>query len=270
MSDELMAENFSSYYSAGERMVPMDTVMKRLDEYLGCEDYVHAEEHLRFWIGEAVIRRDGMGRLVLLNELMGLLRKTSKCEAAIETAQLAQALCVDLGVDGRMIHGTTLVNAATVYKAFGRAAEALPLYREALTVYEATLPENDARRGGLYNNMALALVDIAQYDEAEDMYRRALDVMSHNRFGELEMAVTYLNMANEVEARYGLIPAEERINEYIDRARELLDTPGIPRDGYYAFVCDKCAPTFGYYGYFLDADELCKRARRIYSENSVK
>ena len=100
------------------------------------------------------------------------------------------------------------------------------------------------------------------------MYRRALDVMSNNRFGELEMAVTYLNMANEAEARYGLIPAEERINEYIDRARELLDTPGIPHDGYYAFVCEKCAPTFEYYGYFLDAGEFRERARRIYAENS--
>lgn len=270
MSYELMAENFDSYYSAGERAVPMDTVMSKLDEYLGRDDYVRAEAHLRFWIGESEIRRDGMGRLVLLNELMGLLRKTSKCEAAIETSQRALALCDELGLAGRAIHGTTLVNAATVYKAFDRAAEALPLYREALTVYEATLPENDARRGGLHNNMALALVDLAQYDEAEAMYRRALDVMSSNRFGELEMAVTYLNMANEVEARYGLIPAEERINEYVDRARELLDTPGIPRDGYYAFVCEKCAPTFGYYGYFLDADELHGRARRIYAENSGK
>ena len=38
----------------------------------------------------------------------------------------------------------------------------------------------------------------------------------------------------------------------------------MPRDGYYAFVCEKCAPTFDYYGYFLIADDLNERAKAIY------
>ena len=62
-----------------------------------------------------------------------------------------------------------------------------------------------------------------------------------------------------------VLPAEQHINDCINRARELLDTPGIPHDGYYAFVCEKCAPTFGYYGYFLDEAEYRGRAEQIYS-----
>ena len=50
----------------------------------------------------------------------------------------------------------------------------------------------------------------------------------------------------------------------MDEALSLLDTPGIPRDGYYAFVCEKCAPAFEYYGYFLAAEDLKERAKRIY------
>ena len=36
------------------------------------------------------------------------------------------------------------------------------------------------------------------------------------------------------------------------------------RDGYYAFVCEKCASVFGYYGRFFYEKELTERARRIY------
>ena len=36
------------------------------------------------------------------------------------------------------------------------------------------------------------------------------------------------------------------------------------RDGYYAFVCEKCASVFGYYGHFAYEKELYERSRRIY------
>ena len=44
----------------------------------------------------------------------------------------------------------------------------------------------------------------------------------------------------------------------------LFRSEGIPRDGYYAFVCEKCAPAFEYYGWFLDAERLKQEAKRIY------
>ena len=56
----------------------------------------------------------------------------------------------------------------------------------------------------------------------------------------------------------------ERIFELLDRASELLAAPGIPHDGYYAFVCEKCAPSFEYYGYFMEAEHLKQEAGRIY------
>ena len=44
----------------------------------------------------------------------------------------------------------------------------------------------------------------------------------------------------------------------------MMNTESLPRDGYYAFVCEKCAPVFGYYGYFLTERELNRRAREIH------
>ena len=80
----------------------------------------------------------------------------------------------------------------------------------------------------------------------------------------LKQAITCLNRANAVEDEFGLEDGESRIFDLLDQASDLLDDPAAPRDGYYAFVCEKCAPTFSYYGYFLAAEELSKRAEKIY------
>ena len=83
-------------------------------------------------------------------------------------------------------------------------------------------------------------------------------------YGELEQAITCLNMADAVAARDGLEAGEGEIFSLLDRAYDLLHTPDVPHNGYYAFVCEKCAPTFSYYGYFLAAQELEQEAKTIY------
>ena len=50
----------------------------------------------------------------------------------------------------------------------------------------------------------------------------------------------------------------------LDAAWTLLHDPGVPHDGYCAFVYEKCAPSFGYYGRFADAEELKKEAEELY------
>ena len=112
--------------------------------------------------------------------------------------------------------------------------------------------------------MALTLVSLGRYGEAYELYKKALEIMAHAENGALEQAITYLNMANAVEAEHGLEKAEAKISQYLDKAADLLDTPSLPRNGYYAFVCEKCAPTFDYYGFFLYANDLKERAREIY------
>ena len=47
-------------------------------------------------------------------------------------------------------------------------------------------------------------------------------------------------------------------------AEELLLDESNAQDGNYAFVCEKCAPTFEYYGWFMTAEELKRRSDGIY------
>ena len=88
--------------------------------------------------------------------------------------------------------------------------------------------------------------------------------MARHPNGALEQAVTCLNLADLAQARDGAEAAEPRIYELLERAEALLATEGIPHDGYYAFVCEKCAPTFDYYGWFARAEQLRQEAADIY------
>ena len=57
------------------------------------------------------------------------------------------------------------------------------------------------------------------------------------------------------------------MNDCVERAWELLNDESVPHNGYYAFVAEKCAPTFGFYGFFAYEKELKERAEKIYAGN---
>ena len=128
-----------------------------------------------------------------------------------------------------------------------------------------TLGARDERWGALYNNAATALQDAGEYAEAEKRYREAAKLMSALDKSDDE-AVTYVNMAHLAEVSGD---SAERISEYLDRAYYLLDTVS-ERGSYYAFVCSKCAPSFGHFGDVKRAAELNERAERIYAAISSK
>ena len=244
--------------------IPQQRIIEKMDEYMSRRDYAGAERHLLYWLAEAQLGGDKRGELLIRNELVGHYRKVGNREKALESGDEALRLLDELDFGGTISSGTTYTNVATACSAFGENQRALALFEKARTVYESTPRTAPELLGGLYNNMALACVALGQFDRAFDLYDKAMDAMSKVPGGVLEQAITCLNMANAVEARDGMEAGEHRIFDLMDRAWELLDDPSAPRNGYYAFVCEKCAPTFSYYGYFAAAEELNERAKRLY------
>lgn len=247
--------------------VPVGRILERLRQYEDKSDWTAAERHLRYWLAEAEQNGDQRGQLMLNNELMGFYRKQGDREKALSHAEKALALVDALGMEETITAGTTWVNAGTVREAFGDPAAGLRCFEKARKNYEKNLDRTDSRLGGLYNNMALALTAVGEYAEAGKLFRLALDVMEHQEHGELEQTITWLNMADALEAERGSTEAEETVEAYLDRAAELIDTESLPRNGYYAFVCEKCAPVFGHYGFFLKEAELKKRAEEIHERD---
>ncbi len=247
--------------------IPIGRVIERLNEYFSRNDAAAAERHLLYWLAEAKAGRDRHGLFTLQNELAGFYRKRGEREKAIGFAEDALASGEAMGILDRASGATALINAGTVYKAFGMPEKSLTLFERALPVYEGELAPGDWRLGGLYNNMALTLADLSRWDEAEEYYRKALANMRLAENGEAEQAVTWLNLADLYAAKLGLEDASESIEDCLDRALELFDAPSLPRDGDYAYYCRTSAPTFRYFGRFADARELEERAEKIYESN---
>ena len=258
------------------RPVPQQRIVEKLDEYMSRRDYAGAERHLKFWLEEALAAGDERGELMLRNELVGHFRKTGNEEQALLHAEEALRLVEELGFARTISAGTTYTNVATALNAFGHDERSLELFDKAVELYEGS-PSTDPRLlGGLYNNRALVCVTLRKFDEANQLYEKALATMAKVENGELEQAITYLNMADAAvaqceaqsletaESQSGLEQCEQAVGSMLATALELLDTPSIPRDGYYAFVCEKCAPTFAHYGYFLADEDLRARAKAIY------
>ena len=244
--------------------IPQQRVVEKLDEYMSRRDYAGAERHLLYWLEEARAAGDERGELMVRNELVGHFRKVGNKEQALLHADAALALVDKLGFGETISAGTTYTNVGTACNAFGENERSLAMFQKAAAVYESSPHTKPGLLGGLYNNMALTCVSLGRFDEADKLYQRALAKMESVENGELEQAITYLNMADAVVARDGYEASERVVEDYLDTAMELLDTPSVPRDGYYAFVCEKCAPVFAHYGYFLADGDLRERAKAIY------
>ncbi len=251
------------YYPDGSTplgRIDIERVIEKLDECFSRNDTAGARRLLEFWRDEAVSLRDRDGELSIENELVGLYRKLGEKEMGLLSVKRATELIAITDQKNTATGATVLLNCATALKAFGKPDEAMPIYLRAEEIYRAELKSGDARFGGLYNNMALALADLSRFDEAEAAYFTALSVMKKIENGEPECAVTYINMAHLYEAS----GKAEKIAECLCRAYELLNTESLTHDGNYAFVCEKCAPSFLHFGYGFIASELTEASKEIY------
>jgi len=245
-------------------LIPRDRVLNKLDSLLRSNDYAGAKRLLKYWLAEAEYMGDDQGVLLMENELMGLCRKLGEKDQALQYAQDALNQVSKMDIGDNVGAATTYLNSATVCKAFGLPEDAIHLFQMAQGIYERELPPTDDRLGGLYNNMGLALVDLKEYRQAEKLYQKALSVMQAVPEKEPEMAITYLNMATAAEMEYGLSQAQQRIEKLSQMAMACMEVGKDRTDGNYAFVCEKCASVFAYYGYEDYAKQLNARCRRIY------
>lgn len=241
--------------------IPLEEIIARCDELFNAEKSAELGEFLRHWRQEARKLKDLKGELSILSELMGHYRMNNDPQRGIEAVESGIGLIKKLGLSGELSAGTILLNGATALQSFGKVEQALSLYAESARIYERHLAPEDWRFAGLYNNMAAAYSEKGEYKLAEKCYLRALDVLKS--CGNLpDSAVTCLNLAQ----LYRLWNNDAVLIEgMLECARECFDAPDLPRDGYYAHTCRKCASGFGALGRKDIEEELNKRADDYYA-----
>ncbi len=252
---------YNPQVGAPKGRIPVGRVLDKLDGLFARNDYAEAGRLLAYWRDEAVALGDKQGELSMENELVGYFRKEGKRDEGLLSVARALTLVEELE-QGDMAGGATvLINCATACKAFGLPGEAMPLYTRAEETYKATLSPDDSRFGALYNNMALALCDLGRMDEAEASFFTALAVMESVSGGEAESAITCINLAHLYERRGD----RDMIAGCMQKARELLASENLAHDGAYAFVLEKCAPSFGHFGDEATCVAMQREAEEIYA-----
>ena len=182
--------------------IDMERIKRKLDIHFDKKEFDQAERLINYWIVEAKNGENKRAELELQNEYMGFLRKMNRRDDAIAHAERAATLVRKLKLDRTVGGATVFLNVATVYKAFGNPNAAMSYFNKTKEVYDQNLKEDDKLFAGLYNNMALAAVDMKQYDAAENLYNKAIEIMKNIKDGELDAAISYLNYADLLYAKY--------------------------------------------------------------------
>ena len=118
--------------------------------------------------------------------------------------------------------------------------------------------------------MGLAAAELGRYGEAKELYEKALEIVTAVPGNEGDAAITWLNMADLVHAEGAAsddeekeILAAEQIDGLIGKAWTLMQFLNPMCSDYDRFVCEKCAPVFGYYGYLDYEQQLRNRSIRL-------
>ena len=238
--------------------------LAELDRLFASENLEKAEELLESTLEKARALGDWSAEISVLSEMMGFYRRNNKADKGLRAVYDGLTLIEKHKLGNSVSGATVMLNAATTLKAFGKAAEGIPVFKAAEATFEEKLDPNDYRFAGLYNNMALSFVDTDDIKSAEECYNKALSILGTCKNGECEMAVTYCNMAYMYHKAN---PEDERINEVMSKAEICLESPKLTRDGYYAFTASKCYSAFEFFGFFIYADKLKKISEKIYESN---
>ena len=251
--------------------IPIVRVIDKIDEMFEKDDLQGAKRVLEYWEKEAKALNDTKGLLEVLSEQIGLYRKLGDKEKGLAAVDEALAILACNGTCSSVGDATIYLNCATTMKAFGKAEEAIKYYEIAKEQYEKSLEKDDYRLAGLYNNYATALCDLQEFTKGREYYKKAIDLLK-NKGGFCELAVSYVNLAHLAfsEAQSKGETCDEEVENLLNLAYECLDDKSLVRDGNYAFVCSKCAPSFEFFGYFIQKAELENRAKQIYENNRKK
>ena len=140
-------------------------IIDKIDNMFEKDDLQGARRVLEYWEQEAKALGDTKGLLEILSEQIGLYRKLGEKEKGLEAVDEALAILACKGGAESVNDATIYLNCATTMKAFSMADEAIKYYEIAKQRYETSLPKDDYRLAGLYNNYATALCDLHRYEE---------------------------------------------------------------------------------------------------------
>lgn len=240
----------------------------------------------------AVAADEGEDALLLqiLNELIGHYRETGEWDKAFEISDRAIMIAGRLFPECSVPYATTLLNAASMYRAAGKLDISLDMYHKVELIYAEVLKADDMLYASLFNNEALLYQERGEFGKAKALLLKALDIDRANG-KEYEEAVSLANIAatmiqtGETEEALKLAEASVALFENLGVRDQHLCAAFSAMGSYYyikgrfdaASVCFKQGMDImesilgknGYYERLRENYEACIKAQRA-NETSVK
>ena len=248
--------------------INIDRVLKKLDEFFNNNDLYGAGEYLSFWECEARNTNDDRALLSILNEYLGYCRRVNNKEKAIDTIDECKLLIDKLGILNTISAATIIINAATTSAHFGNEKEALTFYDKAKKCYIEYNKTNTYEYATLLNNSASVMSIIKKYDDAERNYLEAIEILKKigNHEGEIALSLTMLAHITFDKACDPDDSIYQKVESLLDEAITFLKSDKIVRDGNFAFILDKIAPSFDYFKRPGQAKAMRNLSKEIYSK----
>lgn len=208
----------------------VDKFYETLDSYFAGQKIDKVDPFLVSSLEQAKEEEDYGAYICICNEMIGFYRSISAFEKAYTAAEDVLLLMEELQMEHTEHFATTLLNAATAYRAAGDYAAALRFYKQALQIYDGMLQPQDYRYAGLYNNMSILLEKMDENEEAIAYADKALSIIETLEGGEMETATTLTNLA----LLYFKVSQEGKAKELLERALSLFEQSGENTDAHYS------------------------------------
>lgn len=201
----------------------------QLDDYFAKNQIAQVEPFLCSSLENAKEEQDYGAYISICNEMIGFYRSISAFKKAFDAAEDVLLLMEELQLERSEHFATTLLNAATAYRAAGNFKQAYVYYEQALQIYDGLIAPGDYRYAGLYNNMSILLEKMERNDEAIQYAERALAIIEKLTQGEMETATTLTNLA----LLYFKVSDYQKAQPLLERALTLFEQ-GDMADAHYS------------------------------------
>ncbi len=239
--------------------------ISKLDECFNKNDMKGAKECIEFWEKEATEAGDERSLLTVLNEAVGYYRRTQKRGKATAAMQKSLELVEKLDLTRTLSGATVYINSATTLSFFGQEEEGLKLYEKAEEAYKQANKTQSFEYAALLNNKAGTLNAMKRYDEAEKDWLEAIEILKEIGRHAGEIAISLVMLAHLTFDRDDT--AYEKTEALLDEAWDYINSDDQEKDGNYAYVLRKCAPSFDYFQRPDEAQAMREVAKEIYEGN---
>ena len=142
--------------------------------------------------------------------------------------------------------------------------QSLVHHRLLLEVYDKKLDKKNSLFAGFYNNFALALSEVKNYEKAKEYFKMAIGVLESSNPLNPDIAVSLINLAH---TDWEQNKNKENVTEYLFRANQILGDEKAEKNSHLALVLSKCAPSFEFFGFKKLAEDYKKISEEIYERS---